>query len=266
MKKKILSGILVLLIVVSLIPSVGAQGSFVWDEAGILTDDQMMGLEKTAQELCDRYKVGVYLVTVPEYRSKADSLRDFAKDFYRSHDLGYGPDKDGIMLMLSMNERKFWLLGYGDSANTAMTDYGREVMTKKFVDDFKDDDWYSGFEDYLEQAEYYLDTASEGKPFDKDTRTAGTAVKAYGIGFGAAVVIALITCLVFLSQMKTAKQKVSASAYVPTGGVEIRKRVDRYTHTTTQRTKIESSSGSSGSSGGGTSRDSDGFSGSGGSF
>ena len=249
----------------------GAEDDFycVFDEADILTDDEWWDLEDKAEQLSLDYGCGVYIVTAPCYDPDFDSAEQYAKTFYMDHVLGMGDGQDGMMLTLCMEERQYWLLAYGDYGNAVLTDFGREKMQDKFLGDFGDDDWYGGFEDYLDQAEFYLKQAEKGKPFDVDYKGPGHAVKAYGIAFAVGSVVALIVCFVFKFQMNTAMKQTSASAYVEKNGFEITTRQDRYTHTTTTRTRIKSNSGGGsggGSSGGGTSTGSDGFSGSGGSF
>ena len=93
--------------------------------------------------------------------------------------------------------------------------------------------------------------------------TPGHVVLCYVIGLGVSMTIAGITCGAFMAQMNTAKLQISASAYVPKGGVKYSRKIDRFTHTTRHTERINTDSGSAG---GGTSTDSDGFSGSGGSF
>lgn len=53
------------------------------------------------------------------------------------------------MLALSMAERDFQMLAHGDTANAAFTDYGKYIMQDEFLDNFREDDWYGGFADYI---------------------------------------------------------------------------------------------------------------------
>lgn len=266
MKKRFLSFCMVLILCTAVAVPALAEGSdqYVWDEAGILTDEEYSMLEEKASRLSEKYDCGVYIHTAPEYGG-ASSVEELAENFYLNMGLGISEQNDGMMLTLSMAERRFRLLAYGDNGNRILTDYGRKKMQEEFVDDFQDDRWSDGFMDYLDQAEYYLQEDAEGHPFDVGTKTPGHAFKSYGIGFGSAAVVALITCFVFKSQMTTAMKQTSASAYVGEGGVTIKQRADRFTHTTTRRVRIKSDDDNRGSSGG-TSRGSDGFSGSSGSF
>ena len=208
----------------------------------------------------------MYITTVDDYQDYAGTIRDCAKGIYQQLALGYGSGKDGIMLTLSMADRDYWLLAYGDFGNTALTDYGRDAMSEEFLDHFAENDWYGGFSDYLEACAVYLQAAQDGNPVDvgSDSKplTMGQKVLgAYGIALAVGLVIAFLVCRSFKAKMRTAVEAAEAEEYVPAGGVDIHVRQDHFLHTTTSRRKISKDSDS-----GGTTVDSDGFSGSGGKF
>ena len=119
----------------------------------------------------------------------------------------------------------------------------------------------SGLSDYLDKSESMLRSAREGHPLDVDSNPlivlVGTGISLL-VGCVAAFVIA-----VGLSSrlMKSVSAKTEANAYLIAGSVEITGREDHFTHTTEIRQKIETDSGS-----GGTTVDSDGFSGKSGKF
>ncbi|MBR4869596.1 MAG: TPM domain-containing protein, partial [Oscillospiraceae bacterium] len=185
----------------------------------------------------------------------------YAEEFYNHNLLGYGTERNGILLILSMEEREYDLCAFGADAHAAFTDYGKEVLSEEFLDDFAYDDWYWGFYDYIAGCEYLLSEAAYSTPVD----TVGAAEQDMGsrllIVFVPALLIALIVCLIFLSQMKTARRRKNAAEYVSDYGTNIYIRQDIFTHRTTQKRVIEKSSG-----GGGTSVNRGGFSHRGGKF
>lgn len=236
----------------------------VQDVAGLLTAQEWEELEQKAREISRQYQCGVYITTVDDYQDYAGTIRDCAKGIYQQLALGYGSGKDGIMLTLSMADRDYWLLAYGDFGNTALTDYGRDAMSEEFLDNFAEDDWYGGFSDYLEECAVYLQAAQDGNPVDvgSDSKplTMGQKVLvSYGIALAVGLILAFIVCMVFKAKMKTAVEAAEAEEYVPAGGVDIYVRQDHFLHTTTSRRKLPEDNG-------GTTVDSDGFSGSGGKF
>ena len=74
---------------------------------------------------------------------------------------------------MSMSDRKYATFFYGPKAEYAFDAYGQELMEEEFLDDFRDDDWYDGFEDYLEVCAEYLERAEAGDPVRGDYSSAG---------------------------------------------------------------------------------------------
>lgn len=239
-----------------------AELNFVTDEAGIFSEQEWSELEARAEEISQKYKCGVYIIVVDDFTDYVydETVYEAAKTFYQEYSLGYGEEKSGELLLLSMEERDYTLIAYG-YGNTAFTDYGKDKLADAFLDDFGDDEWYNGFSDYLEKSDSMLQSARAGHPLDVDSnpliRLAGIGISLL-VGCVAAFVIAVG---VSDRMMKSVSAKTKADAYLTAGSVEITGREDHFTHTTETRTKIERSSSS-----GGTTVDSDGFSGKSGKF
>ena len=129
MKRRILSFLLVLLLAAALAPAAladGAQLSYVTDDAGILTASETAALEKTAQSIAQRYGAGIYLVTV-EDANRIDSRGTYeaAYTVYHNYSLGIGAERNGAILLLSMNDRAFAHFYYVPRASMLSTNMGR---------------------------------------------------------------------------------------------------------------------------------------------
>ena len=100
----------------------------------------------------------MYIVTVEDFTDYSDTyyVKGFGEELFSSYDLGLGDDNCGILLILSMAERDYGLVAHGDFANAAFTDYGKDKLSEAFLDDFGDDNWYSGLSDYLDKSESML--------------------------------------------------------------------------------------------------------------
>ncbi len=216
---------------------------YIYDFAEILTKSQVRTLESRAVQLAETYGYGVYVAVVSDYKDYAYSIEGLCDVFFNEY-----CDENAIVLAMSMNERDYCLREYGSMAQSAVTDYSQQLLQNAFKDNFKNDDWFGGFEDYLDTADEIQAAAQAGKPLDEPL--INRLLPAYGIGLIAAVIIAFIVCGVFKSQMKTAVKATSADTYVAPGGVDIQLREDRYTHTTRTRRKIETERSSSGGGGG----------------
>ena len=240
------------------------QDCYVSDAAGVLTLSQLTELEEQARDLAGRYDCGVYIVTVDSYRAyNQASISSLAEEIYLENGLGWGQGQDGILLLMSMSDRKYDLAAYGDFGNAAFTDYGKDRLADAFLSDFKKDNWYKGFSDYLTKCGRMLDMARKGKPLDVN-HDPDARLRYWPAGLLLGAILALVVCSILKSRMKNVKEAAGAETYVPGNGVRFVIREDRFTHVTTTRTKIERSSG--GSSRGGTSVGSSGFSHKSGSF
>ena len=62
----------------------------------------------------------------------------YADDFYDYNGYGFGESKDGVLLLVSMEDRDWWITttGYGI---TAITDAGREYMSERFLPAMSED-------------------------------------------------------------------------------------------------------------------------------
>ena len=223
------------------------------DTVGLLTSDEDLTLEARAEEISAQYGVGIYLLILEDYSEYYDDPYETAYELYHQNTLGLGEDRDGVILLMSMSDRKYATFFYGPKAEYAFDAYGQKLMEEEFLDDFRDDDWYDGFEDYLEVCDEYLARAEAGDPVRGDYSSAGGS-SVGGIGttilvcLGISAVIAMIVCLILRGKMKSVRKGTHADAYV-TGSLNLTASRDQYTHTTETRTKIEHESSDSGGGG-----------------
>ena len=234
-------------------PATEAQLWNITDTVGLLTSDEDLTLEARAEEISAQYGVGIYLLILEDYSEYYDDPYETAYELYHQNTLGLGEDRDGVILLMSMSDRKYATFFYGPKAEYAFDAYGQELMEEEFLDDFRDDDWYDGFEDYLEVCDEYLARAEAGDPVRRDDSSAGGS-DGSGIGttilvcLGISAVIAMIVCLILKAKMKSVRKGTHASAYVA-GSLNLTASRDQYTHTTETRTKIEHESSDSGGGG-----------------
>ena len=252
-------GILVLILLLAMTVSVSASdGIFLFDEADLLTPAEEQELADAAAGISYDYGCGVYIVTVWDYRTYGADVLTAAENFFLNNSLGLGGDADGVLLMLSMAERDYALIAHGSIGNGAFTDYGKDVLSEGFLDDFRYDDWYSGFADYVSYSGTFLDSFRRGTPVDVN-RDEGTNLSQMLIVILLVPAgIAGISCGIMAASMKTARKKTHANEYRQ--GVQLTGRHDRFLTRTVVRQKIESSSS------GGTRVGSRGFSGKSGKF
>lgn len=258
MKRRMALFLTALVLLAAMAAEAFAADVYVADEGGILSQSDRQALERRAKEISDLYDCDVCIVTMYDYRDYGSgSARSCAERYFTDQGLGRGSDENGVLLLLSMAERDYALIAHGDFANMAFTDYGKDVLSEEFLDDFRYDDWYGGFVDYLEGSERLMDTALRGEPVDV-SRSGGGAVLVVLL---VPLVVAAIACIVMVVSMKTARMQSHANAYIPDGGIRVTHQSDHFVNRTVVRHRIESNS-----SGGGTRVNSGGFSGKSGKF
>jgi len=255
--------VIILLLAMSGASALAAQ-QYVYDPVYLLNDEQYAELNDKAAAVSETYGCAVHFVITDDPQVNPDTIQEYAEDMYlESPALGYGENKDGFMLVLGTAERCYWLLAYGPYGNYALTDYGKDWMSENFVSYFAEDDWYGGFDRYITDCEYVLQSAAEGTPVDIYYDDLG-AVEGYGAGGMIALVVSFIVCKIFKGQMKNVHRASHAEEYIDVKNVEIIYRKDRFIRRDVVRRKRESEK--SESSRGGTTVNRKGFSGKGGTF
>ena len=288
MKKRLLSLLLILLLLAALFPAALAEDAgasedaapgetaapfpYVLDNAGLLSDSQREALEQKAAALSEQHQCSLYIVTVQDHTQYDYDVYEAAKGIFQYYDLGWGEEKNGVILLLSMGERDYAFTGHGDLGETVCNYESSWLIEDKFLDNFRNNDWYGGFEDFLDACDTQLTTLENGgdvsEGADVITGPDGQDYHSYNNPYQSTersltprllvvifvpLVVALIVCLIFKGQMKTAKLATRADAYLVPHSMNLRIRDDVFTHRTESRTLIESDSGSRGGGGGGSS-------------
>ena len=223
----------------------GADMNYIFDLSDQLSYEEWAELEARAADISQRHGCGVYAAFVDDFTEYGggNDVYKTTYQLYHASELGMGADRDGIIILLSMDDRDYAMFVYGDHAEYAFDRYGQKELEDAFLGYFGDNDWYGGVSHYLDTCDEYLTRAEEGKPVRKNT------LPMYIIVVAASCAIAGGICLMLKWKMKTVHQKAEANEYVAAGGLNLTKQYDRYTHTTETRSKIHSDSDSDSDSG-----------------
>ncbi len=116
-------------------------GEVVVDEADLLTDSEESELRAYLKEISDRHKMDVAVVT--KYGLDGRDIMDFADDYYDYQ--GYRPD--GILLVLDMEGREYWMTTTGECINV-FNDYDIEEIGDAFVGELSSGAYYDAFRTY----------------------------------------------------------------------------------------------------------------------
>ena len=268
--KKLSVILLLLCLVFSLASPVWAIGSPVVDLADLLTEDEEAYLEEKAGSIASEYGMDVVILTVESTYGK--NIRDFADDFYDENGYGIGSDYSGVLFMLAMDTREWYISTCGDGI-CAVTDYGVQELFSSVAGLLSYDDYYSAFDRYLDELSLYYEAFTQGDPMDgyagdydgpgtyepdysgdiiyyeKPPRSAGSIII---VSLLIGVIVGGIALLIMRSGMKTAKRQSGAVFYLK-GNVNITKAHHHYLYTrTSRRAKSDYNGGSGGRGGGGS--------------
>lgn len=266
MKKLFSLTLIVLLIAALAIPVFAADGepmNYVIDTVGLISDSEFYALEARAEDISDQYELAVRIVIVDDYTNYGSgAIWDVAEHIFFQNDLGYGNTGNGVMLLLSMDERDFDLRSFED-ARDVLTDYGILQVEDAFLPDLGNNNWYLGFSHFLDAIEEVFESAADGEVVDgyvdydyyndtppTYTRRSGVTAGRLAAILGIPSAIAGIFCGTQSAKMKSVHKKHDASQYIQPDSMNLTVVQDIFTHTTQTRVKIESSSGSSGGGGG----------------
>ena len=100
-----------------------------------------------------------------------------------------------MIVLLSMQNRKYAMFIYGENAAYAINEYGAEQLEGRFLGQFSDGNWYIGAAEYLTACDEYLSLAEAGKP----VRESPWAVIA---------IIVIVSCLVASGVCKVLKMNM----------------------------------------------------------
>ena len=263
MMKKLLSFLLCILLLLGISANASAAQDRVVDEAGLLTDSERNALEEKAASLWDSCHLDVAIVTLDSTYGK--SVQTYADDYYDEHGYGYGADNSGILLLLCMDTREWYISTCGE-AIYIFTDFGLEQMGQAMLADLSYGEYFDAFETWMDLIPEYVEAFSQGQPIDgmvypdEYEPIGGDEIIYYekdskpnhfiSLLIGAAV--AGIALLIMRSGMNTAKQQANAADYVKNGSFRLNLQRDMFLYRQVSKTPKAQSQGTR-SGGGGSS-------------
>lgn len=219
------------------------------DKADLLSaseEEELLGL---LDEISERQQVDVVVITTDTLEGY--SAMAYADDIFDYCGYGFGANRDGVLLLVSMEDRDWWIstCGYGI---TAFTDAGIENLSEMFLPYLSDGDYFKAFKTYAEQCDNYITQAKVGEPYDVGNlpKAPFNIGKVAGISVIAGLAVGLIVVLIMRGQLKSVRLKGSASDYTCPGSLRILDRHENFRTKTVTRIKKPEPSRSSGGGGG----------------
>ena len=200
-----------------------------------LSEEEIDSLNTKLDELRNTYQMGVYIRIYDSYIDAGfDSIQAYSEYIYHDENLGFGTDQDGLLLLLTMNEREYDLTAYG-LGNDAFTDYGRDKLVDHMIDDLSDDRMYDAMNTYSKNCNEYLSLYQKGTPYDVGVKTKAEKIKLGLILEGVALLVTMLIMWILVKQLNTTGIATKASAYEKQGSFNLQQQSDQFTHTTTTK-------------------------------
>jgi uncharacterized protein len=248
MKRKVclLLAVLMILFSVTSVFAASSHPSRVVDNAGLLTSSEEVWLAETLDEISVENDFDIAVVTVMSLEGKTVSA--FADDYYDYNGYGLGTDRDGILLLICIGTRDYYMTTSGFGIR-AFTDYGINYIGDAIIDQLSDGEYYDAFDKFASLCENFVQEAKNNEPYDYDNEykevfdVLFTLLISVAVGF----VFALIVLGIMKSKHKTVRRQPAAQNYVKQDSFNLTVSNDIYLYRRVSRTP-KPKSNSSGSS------------------
>lgn len=222
------------------------------DDADVLTDGDKERLIKLLDEISERQKFDVAVITV----SSLDGMEalEYAENAFINYGYGFGENKDGVLFMVSP-ELRDWALSPSGFGLEAFTYAGQDFIVAKVLNYLSDDFYYEAFVEFAKQSDAFVTQARNGEPFDGDNMPKDPGFVEIGVPIILGILLALVIVTAMKGKLKSVRMQDRADDYERPGSMVITAQSDNFLYSNvvaTPKPKNDSSSGgSSGSSGGG---------------
>jgi len=227
--------------------------SLLMDEAMLLTPSQAADLRAKLEELSNRHQADIVIVTVNSLGGISPMV--FADDYFDYNGYGRGPNHDGILLLISMAERDWWISTTG-SAIFAFSDAGIDYIGDRITSGgLSDGDYAGAFTLFADLADSFFTKAATGHPFDIGhmPKTLGDLLLFLMMGLAGGLIIALIVTGSMQRKLTSVRFQKQALDYILPGSLIINQSRDEFLGTSVSKTLIPRETSSSGGGGGGSS-------------
>ena len=240
--KKVCSILFAILLCLALaVPALAAEAPLLYDGADLLSYGQEQEILRSLDDFTAKYQVEIAIATVNS--TEGYGADRFVELYYDEYGFGIGPNRDGVLLLISMEERDYRILSNGFAADAISMD-DIDSISEKIVDELSAGEYADAFEEFIRLCEYEVNGEINGFPFDIGTSLLVSAI----IGIAAA----LIATGIMAAQLRSVKRRTEAGEYTAPGSMNVTHSSDLFLYrTVNRRRKPQQSSGSRSGGGGG---------------
>lgn len=247
--------------------------SRVIDYAGVIPQQEEDKLVEQFDEIANRQKVDIVICFANSLDGKRTS--DYAEALYEKNNYGYGENKDGIMLLVSFENRD-WYIATRGYAIQAFTDAGIQYIGNQIKGDLGEGNYYAAAEYFGRLCDEFITDAKNGNVYDEpmgavDDGDDGSVLPPpvwILISIAVGVVIAFIIVGSMKRKLHTVNMQAAANNYLKNGSLNITESNDIFLYSNVTKTAKPQDNDSNSGSGSSTHESSSGntYGGGGGTF
>lgn len=216
------------------------------DEAGLLTDGEYADLLRDIEEISEWESFDVVIVTLPDLQGY--EAEEAANLIYDENGFGYGANRDGVLLLISMEDRD-WAITSTGWGEQVINEDAQAYLEKRFLPDLSDGNYAAAFMAFARGCEELVIQAKNGEYYHAPF----PMFKSLAISLVISLVIGFVVLLTLRGQLKSVGMQRGAASYVRQGSLHVTQSRELFLYRTVSRRKREKKSSSSGSSSGHTS-------------
>lgn len=237
MHKRILTFLALCILLSGAVIGVKAAGTYVVDNADLLTDDEEAKLSQVLTQVADTHDIDIVVLTVDSLNGK--SAMAYADDYYDYN--GYG--EDGVLLLVNMGQREWWVSTAGKCI-PAIDSYSveRSILTALSMGYY-----YDAFTAYADCCDRLMSGSGSDDYYDDYEDTSPSLFQGLLICLVIGAAVGGIVVLIMKSQLKSVRSQPGASSYVKPGSLQLSVCRDLYLYQNTTRRPKPKNNGSGGS-------------------
>lgn len=218
------------------------------DYSDLLTESEEASLEESIATIGAQYQFDIVILTVDNLEGMTPG--NYAESFYSTYGYGYSESNDGVIFLLSIAERD-WYIATEGQGDVVINDYCLDIMEETVIPYMSDGDYAYGFQEFVSLTNAFVEQASIGEPYsyDNEYESFGDALFEFGIVLLAAGAIAGIYLYTLVRSMNNVRPQTKADAYMRRDTFKLRHHSDRFLYSNV--TKIPKPKDNGGSHGGG---------------
>lgn len=230
-------------------PSVDASEK-VYDFADLFSDEEEQELYDKLTSFIEKYNMDFAVVTIND--NNKSSAMNYADDFYDYNDFGVNDTNDGLLFLIDMDTRNYYVSTtgesirmYNDSRIDGLLDYAES--------DMRSGNYFSAASKIISRASTYADSGIPSGNENSYIGEKGQIKYIKKINYLSAAIlsfiISIIVIIILIAKNRMIKKALSADTYI-SKALKITEKSDKFLTTHTSVVTINTSSGSGGHSGG----------------